>query len=176
MNKLFFKYIQSFDIDKSIDGILFSDCVSDILDHVQVQNLSEYMHHMSVNRLQHVISVSFLSYLLCRRLGLDYRAAARGALLHDLFHYNRSEEKTVKFHTLRHPKTALQNARRFFNLSKKEESIIKRHMWPLTITPPTNREAFIVCMVDKYCAVLEAYYSFFPHRLLKKKQAATTLT
>lgn len=173
MNKLFFKYIQSFNINSNIDGMLFSDCVSDILENEEVQGLAGFMHHMSVDRLQHVTSVAFLSYLLCRRLGLDYRSAARGAMLHDLFYYNRSGsgDKSVKFHTFRHPGTALENARRIFDLTPKEESIIKRHMWPVTLTPPTNREAFIVCMADKYCAILEAYYSFFPQRLLKKQQA-----
>lgn len=175
MNKLFFKYIQSFNIDNTADGTLFQDCVLDILDNEKVQELSEYMHHMSVDRLQHVTSVAFLSYLLCRRLGLDYRSAARGAMLHDLFHYKRSGDKKVRFHTFRHPATALKNARQHFNLSKKEESIIKRHMWPVTIAPPTNREAFIVCMIDKYCAILEAYYSFFPHRLQKNKRATVGL-
>lgn len=176
MNKLFLKYIQSFNIRQSVDGVLFTSCVADILGHAEVQNLADYMHHMSVNRLQHVTSVAFLSYLLCRRLGLDYRAAARGALLHDLFHYDRSGGKTVRFHNIRHPKTALENARTHFKLTQKEETIIRRHMWPVTLTPPTNREAFIVCMVDKYCAMLEAYYSLFPRRLLKKRLAAITLT
>ncbi len=170
MKKLFRKYIQSFDIDKSADYAAFINCISDILESEKVQKLLDYTHHQSVDRLQHVTSVAYISYLLCRRLNLDYNAAARGAMLHDLFYYGRFDSEKIRFHYFRHPSAALENARNIFSLIKKEENIIKRHMWPITLLPPASREALIVCLVDKYCATLEAYYSFFPHRFIKTRR------
>lgn len=33
--------------------------------------------------------------------------------------------------------------------------IIRKHMWPFTIAPPTCREAWIVTAADKYCSLPE---------------------
>jgi len=41
----------------------------------------------------------------------------------------------------------------YFNLNKKEENIIKGHMFPFGI--PKSKEAWIVSFVDKYIAVFE---------------------
>ena len=46
-----------------------------------------------------------------------------------------------------------------FGITKKEQSIISSHMWPLTFRHvPTCREAIIVCLADKYCAVVESMF------------------
>jgi uncharacterized protein len=89
-------------------------------------------------------------------MGLDYVAAARGGLLHDLFLYDwRVAELERGKHAFRHPGIALENAKRIFTLNKIEQDIIEKHMWPLTIKPPMYYESLIVCIVDKYCATLE---------------------
>ncbi|MEE1504614.1 MAG: hypothetical protein UGF89_10270, partial [Acutalibacteraceae bacterium] len=44
-------------------------------------------------------------------------------------------------------------------LNKKEEDIIKKHMWPLTVIPPKYLESFVVTSMDKYCATIEMIYS-----------------
>ena len=45
------------------------------------------------------------------------------------------------------------------SITKKEQSIISSHMWPLTFRHvPTCREAIIVCLADKYCAVVESMF------------------
>jgi uncharacterized protein len=36
-----------------------------------------------------------------------------------------------------------------------EEDIIGKHMWPLTVTPPRYREAYLVSLADKLCALAE---------------------
>ena len=51
-----------------------------------------------------------------------------------------------------HPSVALENALKDYELSKKEQDIIKHHMFPLTIIPPMCREAWLVCLADKICA------------------------
>lgn len=88
--------------------------------------------------LRHSINVSYLSYLFCKKHGLDARAAARGGLLHDLFLYDwhfYRRRKGERLHGFEHPKKALANASAMFSLTWKEREIILRHMWPLTITP-----------------------------------------
>ncbi len=50
----------------------------------------------------------------------------------------------------------MQNARRDFRLSRKEQQIIYRHMFPLNITRfPNSKEAAVVCLADKICATVE---------------------
>ena len=42
-------------------------------------------------------------------------------------------------------------------LTKKEENIIHSHMRPLTLRAiPKSKEAFIICLVDKWCAIIES--------------------
>ena len=51
------------------------------------------------------------------------------------------------------------NARNYFQITQKEQNIIRSHMWPLTVRHrPTCREAVIVCLADKYCAVVESMF------------------
>ena len=89
-----------------------------------------------------------------------------GALLHDFYLYDWHNKGT--FHGLRrlfemhgfsHPGCACINAERVFGITKKEQSIISSHMWPLTFRHvPSCREAIIVCLADKYCAVVESMF------------------
>ncbi|NLB37473.1 MAG: HD family phosphohydrolase, partial [Clostridiales bacterium] len=65
-------------------------------------------------------------------------------------------DSSHRLHGYRHPGFAVRNAQRLYGpLSMMAENIIKRHMWPLTPTPPKYKEAFIVSFVDKYCTAQE---------------------
>ena len=134
--------------------------VKDILESEPVQKLKLYKHHYGFTRLEHCLSVSYKSYLICKFLHLDYKSIARAGLLHDLFFYD-CETKAIrpKHHVWTHPKVALDNAEKLFNLNKKERDIILKHMWPVTLVPPKYIESFIITLVDKYCAFKEwSYY------------------
>lgn len=131
-------------------------CVNDLLDHPLVGSMENYMQHNEISCLEHSISVSFTSYRICRRLGLDSTAAARGGLLHDFFLYDWHTSKPEKgLHGYIHPRIALENANKHFSLSRCEQDIIGHHMWPVTIRPPKHRESYIVLLVDKFYAVVE---------------------
>ena len=142
----------------------FLEIINDILANKSIQNLKLYKHHYAYTRLEHCLSVSYYTYVICKFLHLDYKSAARAALLHDLFFYDCEDKiSRPKNHIKNHPKIALENANKLFNLNKKEQDIILKHMWPLTFSPPKNLESFIVTIVDKYCAFKEwsMYCAFY---------------
>jgi len=134
----------------------YKDCVNDLIDHEIVRSMENFIQHDNINCLVHSISVSYYSYVICRFLGLDYCAAARGGLLHDLFLYDWHTTKTRNgLHGFTHPKTALENAKKYYKLNMLEEDIIVKHMWPLTLKMPKYKESYIVSFVDKYCSLIE---------------------
>jgi hypothetical protein len=52
-----------------------------------------------------------------------------------------------------------KHASEVFHVGKKEQDIIRTHMWPLTLhTVPRSREAVIVCMADKWCSLQETIF------------------
>ena len=142
----------------------FLEIINDILANKSIQNLKLYKHHYAYTRLEHCLSVSYYTYVICKFLHLDYKSAARAALLHDLFFYDCEDKiSRPKNHIKNQPKRALENANKLFNLNKKEQDIILKHMWPLTFSPPKYLESFIVTIVDKYCAFKEwsMYCAFY---------------
>ncbi len=132
--------------------------VQDILEHPVFLSMDHYYQHGTTTCKEHCIRVSYLSYRICRRLGLDSRSAARAALLHDLFLYDWHTHAKLtgeRFHGLTHPRTALNNAVRYFELTDQEQNMILRHMWPLTPVPPATAEGVAVCCADKVCSLAE---------------------
>lgn len=136
--------------------IEYKKCISDFIPNESVRSMGKFIQHGDVTCLEHSIYVSYISYLICRRLGLDYVSAARGGLLHDFFLYDWHITKPCKGrHGFIHPRMALENASKYFVLNEMEKDIILKHMWPLTIRMPKYKESFIVSFVDKYCALME---------------------
>lgn len=136
----------------------YMECVYDIMNHDKFKEMSNYIQHGTTTTLEHCLSVSYTSYKLCKHLELDYISAARGGLLHDLFLYDwhtHFRETGKRFHGFTHPKTALTNAEKFFDLNEIEKDIIVKHMWPLTVVPPKTMEGFVVMYADKYCGFME---------------------
>lgn len=72
----------------------------------------KYPQHDKMDRLQHITSVAYLTFRVCRHFGLDYRKAARAATMHDLFYYDWHENDwSHRPHGYRHPKFAAANAK-----------------------------------------------------------------
>lgn len=140
------------------DDPVFLDIIRDIIDHPAFGRLKEYGHH-DATIYHHVRRVAYISYRICRKWNLDYRSAARGALLHDFFLYDwrtgRDRPYHGKLHGFLHSRVALRNALKHFDVNPIERDIILRHMWPLTLIPPRYRESFIVTFVDKWVASRE---------------------
>lgn len=142
----------------------FYDVVRDLMNHPVVQRMKSYPHHCATNCYQHCLNVAYYNYQICKVLGLNARAAARAGMIHDLFLYDwhtHALRTGDHFHGLTHPRVALKNAEKHFNLTPLEKDIILKHMWPLTIVPPKHLESFIICFTDKYCGACEIadYYS-----------------
>lgn len=122
--------------------------------HIQHGNMTVNRHCMNVAKYSLAISHKL------ERMGIrcNREELVRGALLHDYFLYDWHEpdySKPHKLHGFYHPGVALRNAKREYRLTPREEDIIKKHMWPLTVVPPMCREAWIVTTADKWCSLLE---------------------
>lgn len=153
-------------IRSHIRSIVFEYMVADLLQSPVVQRLNDMSHHVTVTRLEHCLFVAYVAFCICRFLGWNARAAARGGLLHDLFFYEWTpKSKEHRWHFFTHAGIALKNAQEHFELNDVEQDIIQRHMWPLTPTPPRYKEAMVVCLADKLCAVVEGFGIFKRLRL-----------
>ncbi|KRN88750.1 HD domain-containing protein [Ligilactobacillus ceti] len=130
--------------------------VGELLATQEVQKLDNYIQHHYATRLEHCITVSYVSYRIAKRFHLNARSVARAGLLHDLFYY---DWRTTKFdrgtHAWIHPRISVRNAEKITKLSKLEKDIIIKHMWGATLCPPKYAEGYIVTLVDKYAAVTE---------------------
>lgn len=155
--------------DEDVARRKFVAIASPLLEHPSVIKLKDINHHLGKSRFDHVLEVSWRSFLITESLSLDSEATVRGALLHDLFYYDWLHEGP-RLHGFRHHNIALENARKITPLSKKEEDIIKKHMWPLTVIPPRYTESLIVSIVDTICSARD-------YICLKKhgKTAGTTI-
>ena len=136
------------------------ELLRDVLKNPRVRQMGQYVQHGKVSTLEHCENVARLSCRINRAFHLhgDERALVRGGMLHDfyLYDWHKWDGGTHALHGFQHPERAAKNAIRYFQISEKERQIIRCHMWPLTITKlPKCREAWIVCLADKCCAVAE---------------------
>lgn len=123
-----------------------------------VQSMKKYTHHGRTTLYDHSVHVAYYNYLICKRLGLDYKAALKGGLLHDMFLYDWHDYtplKSERLHGFEHPNKALKNAKDYFGLTEKEGDIIVKHMFPLTLTLPKYKETVVIILTDKFCSICE---------------------
>ena len=146
-------------INKILEDKEYVELISDLLRNEKVNKMRLYRQHHNVSCFEHCLYVSYNTYLICKKHNLDYKSAARAGLLHDLFLYDwRKRENGRKgLHAFTHPKEALRQAQTITHLNKKEEDIIKKHMWPVTLALPKYKETFLITYVDKYFAVAEGF-------------------
>lgn len=140
----------------------------DILRSRNFNRMKEYIQHGNVTVNAHVMNVARYSIALSEKLHIscNKREMIRGALLHDYFLYDWHIPDKVHPHRLHgfyHPGAALRNASRDYELTEREMDIIKKHMWPLTLMPPSYKEGWIVTAADKWCSLLETLHMHRGH-------------
>lgn len=147
----------------------FNEIIKDIVSNDTVLQMQNFKQHYNTNCFEHCKNVAYYSYLICKKLKLDYISMSRAAMLHDLFLYDwRIRQPNRKgLHAFTHPKEALKNASKMFELNNKEQDIILKHMWPLTIKLPKYKESYIIGFVDKYCAIQESIEAWKNNLTLK---------
>lgn len=136
----------------------FLALVRDILEDTEFQKLSLYRQHRKTTRLMHSINVSYISWLIARKLGWDATAAARAGLLHDFFLYAYGEDTpSGKLMAFDHPRTAAKNSAERFDIPRRSvrQSCPTCSLWGLC--PPAERPG---CsrFTDKVCASVEFFH------------------
>lgn len=162
------------------DYVTFRCCIDDLINDPAVRSMNQYIQHSSVTTLEHCVLVSYISFSICKSCRLNYSAAARGALLHDMFLYDWhvKDESRKGLHGYLHPKRALENAKARFALNVMEQDIIVKHMWPLTLPLPKYRESFVVTLADKLACCIEVmgfYKIMWIRRVMRLKYAREAL-
>lgn len=74
---------------KEENRALFAACLNGLEDEPMVRAMDAIPQHVKgVSCYDHCLFVAYVGFTLCRIFGLDYRAAARAGLLHDLYLQN----------------------------------------------------------------------------------------
>lgn len=131
----------------------FHRIVQPLLANSNFKDTKKIIHH-GITRYEHSMRVAYYSYKITKMLGLDYKETTEAALLHDFF-LDEVKDKNQVAKLRQHPTYALENAKKYFDLSEKQEDIILTHMFPITFTPPKYLESWIVDMVDDAAAIYE---------------------
>ncbi len=145
----------------------FYKLTKDILINKEFNKL-RYINHHGITRYDHSLRVAYYTYIITKKLHLDYYKATKGALLHDFFIDEVSSMDGVS-RLRKHPTYALINAKKYYDLSPMEEDIIKTHMFPVTFRPPKYLESWLVDIIDDIASIYERSYSI-------KNELATSLS
>ena len=136
--------------------------------NVHVKRMKNYIQHGRITTFKHCERVAALSYYINKRFRLhaDNKVMLKAAMLHDFYLYDWHDEDNGEhnWHGYIHASKALKNAKKYFHIGKREQEIIYSHMWPLNITRiPRSKEAWIVCLADKYISIKETLFERKQH-------------
>ena len=148
----------------------YKEITKDILNNENFMTLKNDIHHGS-NRYDHCKRVSYLSYLVAKLLKKNAHDVAISGLLHDFFHGNTNDIEEISY--LNHPKESVKNARKYFEITDDEASIIETHMYHYALVKdtfpfinkrekvnakeykPKSKEGYIVCLCDLLVSIYE---------------------
>lgn len=141
-----------------INKMEYESIIQPVLEVDEFLKLKEMKHH-GITRFDHSERVARYTYLITKKLHLNYYEATFAAMLHDFF---TTEVKNVNVYSkmARHPKIAVDNSSKYFELSNLEKDIILTHMFPVTFQPPKYLESWIVDFIDDVVALYEWGFSF----------------
>lgn len=131
----------------------FEKIIEKYADHPKVLEMKQYKHH-GITRYDHSFNVAYYTYIVSKKLNLNYISATKAAMLHDFFLDEVQNENSIK-RLQQHPACAVKNSKKYFDITELEEEIIKTHMFPVTLTPPKHKEAWIVDIIDDYVSIKE---------------------
>ena len=131
----------------------FRSIIKPLLDNCPFEETKKEKHH-GITRYEHSMRVAYFSYIVTKFLRLDYKETTEAALLHDFF-TTEVKEKNGIARLRRHPKHAVENAKKYFVLSDKQGSYNKTQNVPCTFTPPKYLESWIVDIVDDVASIYE---------------------
>lgn len=135
----------------------FARTLGGLLHQARISQMAGFRQHGSATTLEHAVRVAKASLRLARalRIPVNETELVRGAVLHDYCLYDWHEPGHAG-HATKHPLHARKNAEHDFELTAKERNIIASHMWPIPPTRvPLSREAWLVCVADKWCTLAE---------------------
>ena len=135
----------------------FLEIIKPILEIEEFNNTKTRKHH-GITRFDHSMNVAYITYIVCKNMNLNYKDATFAALLHDFFNSEVATENGYK-RLIDHPKIALKNAEKYFELTEMQKDIILKHMFPVTIKPPKYKESVLVSLIDKYSSINERMYT-----------------
>lgn len=132
---------------------LIEETYSEMKNHECLQKIYRTPQHRTSNTYRHVSWVAKESIKWCIKKckHYDFHSLIRGAFLHDLFFYDwRKDKKAMRGHLHAHPDRALNNAKKYFELTPTEVDIIRCHMWPINLFRfPKTPEGRLVMKMDK---------------------------
>ncbi len=137
---------------------MIAEIIHELSREGRIRKSRSFIQHGNTSVYEHSVRVAYYSLKAAEFLHLNghRKELVRGALLHDYFLYDWHEkDRSHSLHGFRHPFTALRNASADYRLTRREQNIILRHMFPLVPIPPACPEGWIVCMVDKGCSLYE---------------------
>lgn len=145
-----------------INKKIYYDIYGEFYNVNKYRELKSIIHHGN-NRLDHINRVAKLSFLVSKRMGLDYISCTRGAMMHDFFTIDDISKRNKKYNDFlkEHPKIALDNSEKYFEVNEVEKDIILSHMYPIVREKPLYKESKIVCMCDKIISI----YEFFRYQV-----------
>ena len=148
----------------------FESLVSDILNSAIFLETKKDLHHGS-SKYEHSLRVAKLSYKIGKIFHADIKSVARAGLLHDFFFGTRKEKPENSY--LRHPVTAANSAKKYFNITDLESEAIKTHMFHHILLKkvfpfinhkekasikefkPKSKEGWIICLSDLLVSTME---------------------
>ena len=172
--------------------------VRKILKNKEFQKRRLFVHHENESLWTHSIKVSFNSYKIAVKYGINEYNCAIAGLLHDFYtrawqdnielsflddkyrdrFINPRKEKLLQKHGFTHPEEALENSRKYFKkyLNDNIENAIITHMFPLSLFTknkmPNCIESLVITYVDKKVSmnVLCSFESILKYAGLLKKE------
>lgn len=153
---------------------LFEDYIND----PKIKVMSQFKHHGEITTYDHCVHVVEVGLKIANKWKCSDEQKKNlviGGILHDYFLYDYHVTGRILpegIHAWVHPSIALRRASEKFELNDVQRNIIATHMFPTTLRHiPKSKEAWIVCIADKYCAVTE-YIIDLIQKLSHKNQSA----